>query len=214
MSNIMHHQILCSFVERVVNALLTINQADNAPLVALEQKTIVISLAELDFPMSFTFNEQQLLVTCITERSDCHIETSLATLKKLQTDQQLTDLIKQDKLNISGDIKIAQQFSSIFQQLDIDWQSELATFIGDVPTYKVVKFNQWLLSKFAFAKQQITADATEWLLHEKRLLVANDELQQLYSDIQATERNFQHLERRIIQLENALKKHEQEQSLD
>ncbi|MDO6425406.1 SCP2 sterol-binding domain-containing protein [Thalassotalea sp. 1_MG-2023] len=210
MSTIMHHQMLCGFIEKVVNALLSMNLSSSASLVALEQKTLVVSLAELNFPLSLTVSDKQLLVTCITERSDCQIDTSLATLKTLKEEQQLTELIKQDKLNIVGDVKVAQQFADVFQQLDIDWQSEIASYIGDVPTYKLGRFHQWLLAKVTFAKQQVSADASEWLLHEKRVLVSNGELQQLYGQIQQAQQAIQQIEQRISQLDDAINASHQE----
>lgn len=202
--------MLCSFIEKVVNALLNMNLSGSASLVALEQKTLVVSLSELNFPLSLTVSDQQLLVTCITERSDCQIDTSLATLKTLKEEQQLTALIKQDKLNIVGDVKVAQQFADVFQQLDIDWQSELAKYLGDVPTYKLLRFNQWLLSKLMFAKQQISADASEWLIHEKRLVVTTGELQHFYHQVQQSQSVVQQIEQRVLHLENALKIKHQE----
>ena len=172
----MFQQTLCSTVEFAVNQALALNINGSHVLSALEQKTLTILLTELGFPLSFSINENKVLVTSLTERSDCTINTSVKTLLELKNEQQITELIKQEKLDVQGDIKVAQLFANIAESLEIDWQSEIAKHIGDIPTYKLSQFGKSLARKFNFASQQIQADATEWLVHEKRLVVTSSQL--------------------------------------
>ncbi|MDG1752377.1 MAG: SCP2 sterol-binding domain-containing protein [Thalassotalea sp.] len=176
MSQIMHQQALCSVLEKILNKALSLNINGTQGLAVLEQKTLTIYLAELNFPLSFSINQQAILVTTLTERSDCQLKSSIASLVELQKEQQLTELIKQDKLDISGDIKVVQQFAAVFENLSIDWQSELAEHIGDIPTYKLSQLASWLNNKIKFATEQIQADASEWLVHEKRLVVTHSQI--------------------------------------
>lgn len=173
----MFQQTLCSTVEFIVNQALALNINGNNVLSALEQKTLTILLTELGFPLSFSINENKVLVTSLTERSDCTIKTSAKTLLELKKEQQITELIKQEKLDVQGDIKVAQLFANIAESLEIDWQSEIAKHIGDIPTYKLSQFGKNLAKKFNFATQQIQADASEWLVHEKRLVVTSSQIQ-------------------------------------
>jgi len=172
----MPQQTLCSALEFLVNKALALNIDGASVLHALEQKTLTVILAELGFPLSFSINESTVLVTSLTERSDCTINTSIKTLIELKKEQQITELIKQEKLDVQGDIKVAQQFANIAESLDIDWQSEIAKHIGDIPTYKLSKLGKNLAEKFNFASQQIQADASEWLVHEKRLVVTSSQI--------------------------------------
>ena len=172
----MFQQTLCSTIEFAVNQALALNINGNNVLSALEQKTLTILLTELGFPLSFSINENNVLVTSLTERSDCTVNTSVKTLLELKKEQQITELIKQEKLDVQGDIKVAQLFANIAESLEIDWQSEIAKHIGDIPTYKLSQFGKSLAKKFNFATQQIQADASEWLVHEKRLVVTSSQL--------------------------------------
>ena len=171
----MFQQTLCSTIEFAVNQALALNINGNNVLSALEQKTLTILLTELGFPLSFSINENNFLVTSLTERSDCTVNTSVKTLLELKKEQQITELIKQEKLDVQGDIKVAQLFANIAESLEIDWQSEIAKHIGDIPTYKLSQFGKNLAKKFNFATQQIQADASEWLVHEKRLVVTSSQ---------------------------------------
>lgn len=172
----LHQQLLCSVLESLINKALALSLYGTQGLYALEQKCLVVNLTELGFPLSFIVSNNKVLVASLNENSDCEIQTSVKTLIELKKEQQLTELIKQDKLDITGDIKIAQQFANIAETLDIDWQTELAKHIGDIPTYKLTQLGKKLTKKVSFAAKQIQADSTEWLVHEKRLVMTKSQV--------------------------------------
>lgn len=196
----MFQQTLCSTVEFAVNQALALNINGNNVLSALEQKTLTILLTELGFPLSFSINENKVLVTSLTERSDCTIKTSAKTLLELKKEQQITELIKQEKLDVQGDIKVAQLFANIAESLEIDWQSEIAKHIGDIPTYKLSQFGKNLAKKFNFATQQIQADASEWLVHEKRLVVTSSQINDFSRQVSDITRQADIISERIQRL--------------
>ena len=115
----MPQQALCSAIEIAVNQALALNINGVKSLTVLAQKTFTIQLTELGFPLSFSVNENKILVTSLTERSDCTVNTSIKTLLALKKQQQITELIKQEKLDVQGDIKVAQQFANIAESLEI-----------------------------------------------------------------------------------------------
>jgi ubiquinone biosynthesis protein UbiJ len=197
---LMLQQVLCSAIEKVVNKALSLNINDNCQLNALEQKTLAVKLTELGFPLCFSVNNGKVLVTKLIERADCTITSSINTLKTLQKEQQLTQLIKQDQLDIDGDLKVAQQFASIAENLDIDWQSEVAKHIGDVPTYKLGQVIKVVNKKVSFAAEQVQADASEWLVHEQHLAVTKSQLNDFNQQVNNVCGNVNSLEQRIEQL--------------
>jgi ubiquinone biosynthesis protein UbiJ len=101
----MFQQTLCSTVEFAFNQALAISVKGASVLQTLEEKTLTILLSELGFPLSFSVNNNKVLVTGLTERSDCTINTSIKTLRELKKEQQITELIKQEKLDVQGDIR-------------------------------------------------------------------------------------------------------------
>jgi len=204
MSQLMHQQALCALLETTINKVLALNVDDLGALLPLEQKTLTVQLAELAFPLSFSVDQQQILVTSLTERSDCQLTSSIASLIALQKEQQITELIKQDKLELSGDIKVAQQFAALFENLAIDWQSELAVHIGDIPTYKLSQFSLWLGDKVKFATKQISADASEWLVHEKRLVVTRSQINSFNRQVTTIDDEVQSLQARVERLADKL----------
>ncbi len=172
-------QVATATLELIINKALSLN---NKPLsfTAVAHKTLTLELSEISFPLCFTIDNTAspvvIIVRSTTEYSDCSIKTSVSTLKKLKANQSLTDLIKQDELDVSGDIKIAQQFANIAQSLEIDWQTELAKHLGDVPTHKLLQFGNKITKSLAATGKQLEADISEYLVHEKRLVVTSSQI--------------------------------------
>jgi len=202
-SSLMISQALTSALEVLINKVLGLSAA-NPSLKKLTQKTLTLELAELTFPLSFTVcdttDNAQIMVTTLTESTDCTIKTSLSTLRELKAEQQVTELIKQNKLDLTGEIKVAQQFASLAENLDIDWHSELAKHIGDIPTHKLMQLSKRVSAKVQFATKQIKADASEYIVHEKRLVVTRSQIDQFNQQVVEVSKQVDDLNQRISQL--------------
>ena len=203
---LMFAQALSALLEKLIEQFLRYNLQGTRTLKALSEKTLLVKLGELPFPLSFTVSNDQILVGTSEAHYDCCLDTSVSTMIELQKEQQLTDLIRNDKLDIQGDLKVAQRFAEIAQTLDIDWQSELAKRIGDIPAYKIGQLGRKIVNKLSFASQQIQADASEWLVHEKRLLVTSAELSYFSRDVDFIEQQLPELSQRIDNLINRINK--------
>lgn len=190
-------QAISAIIEKLFNQALRYNLHGTSVLKPLDEKTLTLELSELGFPLNFTVTGDVAQVTSQNEYSDCTLTTSINTIIELKKQQQLTDLIKQDKLDIQGDIKVAQRFVGLAESLDIDWQSELAKRIGDVPTYKLGQAGKSILSKLRFASQQIQADASEWFVHEKKLIVPRTELELFNQGVNQAIEKLESIEQRI-----------------
>ena len=184
-SNLLLPQAITAGLEVIINKVLLLNNT-SLSLAAINEQTLTLKLAELSFPLSFSISINSntnsnskpsiIIVTTLTERSDCTVSTSLATLKKLKANEQVTELIKQGELDVSGDIKVAQQFALLAQSLEIDWQTELAKHLGDVPTHKLVQFGNKLTKSVTKRTKQLEADVSEYIVHEKRLVVTKSQI--------------------------------------
>jgi len=200
-------QILCSALEKIIAKTMAMNLSGDGSLLSLEQRSLAVSLDELPFTLIFSVSNKEILVGSVPEgelpNPDCHIKSSLKTLKKLKEEQQLTALIKQGELDIDGDIKVAQQFANIAENLEIDWQTELAKHIGDIATYKLVQLVSGLGSKLNFFGKTVQADASEWLVHEKKWVVPYQQVNQFGQQVEQVSNAVNQLSQRV---EHLLKK--------
>lgn len=173
-------QVVTAALELIINKALTLNNNNTIPFSVVAQKTLVLTLAELPFSLCFTANTSAnktvIIVRSACEFNDCTINTSIKTLNKLKAKQSLTQLIKQDELDVIGDIQIAQQFATIAQSLDIDWQTELAKHLGDIPVHKLLQLSNKITKSIFATSKQFEADISEYLVHEKRLVVTKGQI--------------------------------------
>lgn len=197
---LMFAQALSAVIEKLCNQALVYNLHGTRALAALNEKTLTVKLAELGFPINFAISAEKINVTSGESASDCCITASVKTLFALKEQQKLTDLIKQNQLDIDGDIKIAQRFADIASSFDIDWRTEFAKRIGDIPTYKLGQLGTVFANKLNFARQQIQADASEWLIHEKNILVTKSEVSYYYQDVEQVFNEVEQLSERIKHL--------------
>ena len=201
----MSAQLLSSAIELIANRALTLSSQPVDFADKYQGKSLAVTLTELSFTLQFQYLAPKLLVTSPEQSdADCTVITSLSTLNEIRSEHQLTELIKADKLDITGDIKIAQQFAALAESIDIDWPTALEAHIGDVTTYKLTSIGRKLADKLRFAKTQITSDASEYLIHEQRLVVTPAEMTRFSSGVQQSQSHLNQLEQRINALATRL----------
>ncbi len=207
-------QLVTSGVELAMNQLLKLDDDSQLRLKKLSGKSLQVVIKELPWPLLLTFSEQIDVRTVVasdtnleptTEPVDCLIELNLETLPKLRDSSQLTQLIQQKQLNLIGDIYVAQTFSALFKDLDIDWEEQFSGYTGDVVAHQTFTNMRAL---FDVAKTQIEQGAIELgerLTQSDSIAVKPSEMMEFsqgVSDLRsATERLFA----RVALLEQAKK---------
>ena len=178
-STLLIPQVVTASLEILINKALQLN-TKSINFGSLSHKVLTLKLAELSFPLSFTVNNNgvvpEVIVRSKADDSDCVICTSINTLKKLKAQESLTQLIKDDQLDVIGDITVAQQFSTVVQSIDIDWQTELANHLGDIPTHNLLYFGNKITESLTNTHKKFQADVGEYVVHEKRLVVTSSQL--------------------------------------
>jgi len=182
--------------EAFANHLLSLDAQSPKRLQQLSDKRVRVTLSELGKPFTVTAVADGILLSWVdTDTVDCHIMTRLAVLPELRDTANITRLIKADALDIEGDPMLAQQFSKLFAELDIDWQEQLAQRLGDVPAHFIsqafMRSKHWL--------KQALADQQTWvrdvLVEEKQLLVSTTEFDQFKQQIQQVRAQVDRIER-------------------
>ena len=160
-------QLVTSGIELAMNQLLKLDDDSQQRLKKLSGKSLQVTIKELPWPLLFSFSEQIDVRTVVTqdynlepptEPVDCLIELNLETLPKLKDSSKLTQLIQQKQLNLIGDIYVAQTFSALLKDLDVDWEEQLSQYTGDVAAHQTFSSMRTL---FDMAKAQIEQGAVE-----------------------------------------------------
>ncbi|WP_087024713.1 ubiquinone biosynthesis accessory factor UbiJ [Thaumasiovibrio subtropicus] len=189
-------------IEVALNKLLT---EENRPqLKRMQGKVLQVTLKELSLTMTYVFSQQIDVLGEYEGEPDCHLLLNITALPQLQQQSQITRLIKDDKLDVEGDLDLAQQFSSLLKQLKPDWEEVLSTYTGDVVAHTLVsgskrqaeRLKAWLTVRERDIAEVVTE---EWRLAPGPLEVAHfcDQVDDLRSAQAHLEARFEQLSDRL-----------------
>lgn len=205
-------QLLSALLEKGINKLLSLDEDSASRIARLKGKRLTLSLTELPADFLFVFSESvDVLVAerssndsstpSVAADSDCFMATSLFTLPELQNISNITQLIKQDKLVLEGDIQVAQQFSNLIKALDIDWEEQLARHTGDIMAHEVFQFAGRVSKGLQAVKQRLDATFKDAMLEEKQLVAPAPLVDEFSSQVSELHQRAQQLERRLERLQ-------------
>jgi ubiquinone biosynthesis protein UbiJ len=205
-------QLVTSGIELAMNQLLRLDDDSQQRLKKLSGKSLQVTIKELPWPLLFSFSEQIGVSTVVTsdqdleplsETVDCLIELNLETLPELRDSSKLTQLIQKKQLNLVGDIYVAQTFSALLKDLDIDWEEQFSQYAGDVVAHQAFTSMRTL---FDTAKTQIEQGATELgerLTQSDSIAVKPSEMFEFSRDVSELRSEAERLSARITLLEQA-----------
>ncbi|BDX08571.1 ubiquinone biosynthesis accessory factor UbiJ [Planctobacterium marinum] len=203
-------QLLSSVLESAINKLLTMDDAAPNKLAKLHGKRLQVSLSELHYDLLFVFSSSVdvLSVAKMTPEQanklpddiDCLLATSLFTLPELKDVANITQLIKQDKLNLLGDIQVAQQFSHVLKSVEIDWEEQLAKYTGDVVAHELSQAAQRLKKHFLGFLQRTETTLRDAALEEKNIAATEAAVDDFCGQVSAVQQRTQQLESRLSRL--------------
>jgi len=132
----MQHFVL----EQALNYLIDQGKAD---LGALNGKTLYFSLEDLPLDVNFVCTNNRIFVTTDTSiGADVDIKLKSSVFLALLQGEDLTDLLREDKIIIHGDVKTAQLLVDLLQQIDIDFEEMLSKYTGDIIAHQVGKLTK------------------------------------------------------------------------
>jgi len=197
-------QLFCLIAEPLLNRLIRLDPAAQARLQGLQGRQLAVVLTDLKIRLVLTAQPNGIWLNQHQEAVDCVVSTRLDSLQQLQDPSQLTRLIREQALDIDGDLQQLQKFSQFFQQLQPDWAEHLSGYVGDAAAHRIAsqltQLLQLLQLKLQSAEQQLAALALE----ELRLSPVGAELAQFSTDVSQLQARTEQLARRLQQL-SALK---------
>ena len=135
---------LLSLVERIINQLLPLDPLLQGKLAAIADKQLLIEVRDWQQSILCVYSDEQIHLYSTQERSfDCMISADINTLLALKDPSMLTQLIRQDKLDLQGDLNLAQGFSNAFAELDIDAVKTVGTGVHVLLHYAAFIGEQW-----------------------------------------------------------------------
>ncbi|MEQ3639151.1 MAG: SCP2 sterol-binding domain-containing protein [Alteromonas sp.] len=206
--------LFAATLETSINKLLALDSDSKSRLNALDGSRMTAFLSPIPFGITLVFSDK---VDVLIEHgdfeevkaqlgaNDCCIKTSLDTLPALKETSQLTRLIQQKALYLEGELNVAQQVSSLFQNLDIDVEELIAIRTNDVFAHQSMKtvkaFHEKSMSMLA-NMGDVFGNA---LVEEKKLAAHKLAVMHFSDEVSALRDSTERLDARLRDLEERLK---------
>lgn len=189
-------------IETAINTLLWREKALKPARQRLIGKVLRIELKEFSSPLVLVFSERQVDVLGAWEgEADCTVITRVSVLPQLRNRQQLTALIRNNDLEVQGDLQVVQNLVSLADLAEFDPAELLAPYTGDIAAEGVSKFLRGgaKFVQHGLARQQ--RYVAETLTEEWRLAPGALEIAWFAEETMAVERELAVLTKRLEKLE-------------
>jgi ubiquinone biosynthesis protein UbiJ len=193
-----------SLIERVLNQALKLDPQLLPKLNAVKQQRLVIEVRDWQQTIQLVFADDKLHLYSAqnSDNADCMISADIDTLIALKNPAMLTQLIRQDKLDLQGDLHIAQTYSNAFSSLDIDWPEQLSKHIGDAPAQQLYLQLTSLKQQGSKVKKQLSTTLTSLCQDELAITIHPLELEQFKQQNRVLKSQVAVVEQRINALLN------------
>ncbi len=196
--------LTCAAIEISLNKLISQSPEGYAELRNLHGKVLCIQLSQLNWPLYFLFAKEIQVFSCYEGEVTTKVNADATTLYQLTEGANLTELIKQDKLSLEGELSLLQTFSHYMQQVEVDFAEPLSRYIGDAPTHfihqglKQAKLDVTrVLRKTRSHLGQLTTEEYRLAPHKLEYIHLSDKIDDLAADVEATATRIDQLINRV-----------------
>ena len=124
-------------LEQALNYFIRQNKVD---LSTLNGKTLFFTLEDLPLSFNFICTNNRIFVTTQDDiTADVDVKLHARVFLALIQGENLTDLLRQDKIKIHGDVKTVQLLVDLLQKIDINLEEMLAKHTGDIVAHQLGK---------------------------------------------------------------------------
>ncbi len=200
--------LLLAGIERSLNALLARDLAAPERLARLAGCRVLLRLERPSLALLLSFHSQgiDLLRQAEPDESvaDTVVELDSETLGELFGGESLERLMFRGKLAVRGRVHLLEEMRELFFDLEIDWEAELARWLGDIPAHTLAEGIRRLARWGLRTQGEMRADIAEYVFEEARLLPGKSQFDVLRDHLTELGISADRLEARLHRLRRQL----------
>ncbi|NKB38828.1 MAG: hypothetical protein GKR93_16980 [Gammaproteobacteria bacterium] len=108
-------------------------------------------------------------------------------------------------LEIVGDVGLAQTFQSIMQDIEMDWEEQLAVWFGDSLAHQMGRMFRGGFDLLQDTHHKFQQDISEYLRFEKNLSLEKSEMAEFINDVDILRNDVERLKLRVERLRKSEK---------
>ena len=191
-------------LETAFNQYLALDPEISRKFAALHGSSIGIELLGTGIKLFFIpdQNGRVQILSRLEHAPDCMIRGTLPALLRSSGDSASNQVFSGD-VQIIGNTALAQKFTRLLLQVDIDLEEQLSRVTGDVIAHEVGNRVRQTSAWLQRAGKNAGLDLQEYLQEEIRVLPNPLELQNFYADVDDLRDAVERLEARVQRLQQA-----------
>lgn len=190
-------------LEAAINRGIALDPESREQLADISGKVIAIELDKLNRRLVMHVDEHRVrLLTDFEGKADATIRGTPTALAQMGLNKDKGPA--SSNVSFSGDPDLGQRFQQIIDRFEIDWEGELAKVTGDVVAHQVGKTAKHLFGWLKDAGASLEQTAADYVRHETRTAIGNDELEQFFSEVDTLRNDVARIEQRVNRLRKKL----------
>lgn len=194
-------------VETAFNTWLKLDESALPQFSELDGKVIQFHLTGLELNLFF-FPSSSLIQVLGNYPSqadggivDAKISGSPFALIQLSTSSNAGKTLLESDVEIDGDMRVAEKFSAILQQVDIDWEEHFSNLIGGFAAHEASKTAKTVTDWFNDGVQVFKNNTKEYLVDESEMTPSSTEVNTFMDQVDITRMDVDRLASRIKHLQ-------------
>ena len=202
---------LLSAIETAFNAWLKLDGEALPRFTELDGKIIRFHITGLDLNLYFLPAPSgiQVLGNYPEDEGglvDATIHGSPMALIQLSRSDNAGEAMLKSNVEIEGDMRVAEKFSAILRDVDIDWEELLSKLVGDIIAHQAGQVTREITGWLKDSSESIKQNTAEYLTEESNLIPAEAEITQFMDQVDDLRMDVDRLEARIKLLQSKTKK--------
>jgi len=189
-------------LEILLNRVLAMDEEACVALAALEGRTLAVDLTDTPCYLVFTITDAGIELNEETPaRADVTVTGTPGAFIGFARGGNGGIA---GRVDIVGDVGVAQEIQTILRNLDLDWEESLSDWIGDSLARKAGNLARDTARFLSQSGRTLEMDASEYLRYEKEILPDRSEIEEFSAAVDTLRNDVERLKIRINRLQQAL----------
>ncbi len=188
-------------LSHVLNRVASSSAAGRELLEPLEDKSIRIQLTDYNDQFILSVTDQTVHIDREADGAeDVVVRTTLSKLFRLLIQGRPGPDRLQD-FDIVGDVVLMQKLYQVFSTVQLDWEDELAKWMGDIPARQVGNVLRWSRRQAADWSETIRTKVRNTLVDEQYLIAEKSKVDHFLNAVDTLQADVDRLTQRVSRLE-------------
>ena len=191
-----------SALEKALNRCLNLDPFIGGHLQGLHGKTIEVALADSELSLLVVFLSDGVRIEPAASETnpDARLGGSIPAFITMVADIREAKPVFGSAISISGDVEVVQKLKSLLSELEMDWEEQLARWVGDSAAHGLGLVFKSLHAWARDTSRVFWLDVGEYLAEETRLLPHADEVTAYLEEVDEVRDDVERLSVRVARL--------------